>query len=1038
MKKILLLVWMTISIPFIVFGQTRQLSGTVTDEKGEPLAAVSVMQKGTTNGTTTNEDGFFTISVTGASPVLVLTYAGRQPQEIVVGTADSYDVSLGANNSMSEVIVTAFGIKKQKRTLGYSTQEIGSKELTISRQPNVVNALQGKLAGVQINSSGGAPGQGASIVIRGVKSLDPGKDNQPLFVIDGVIMDNSTNTTGQQADIRGMSNRASDINPDDIESVSVLKGGAATALYGQAGSNGVIVITTKSGKAGKVRVGVTTTYGIDNVNKFPEVQSKYTQGYSGKYDSTSFWPSWGPTIAAAKLLDPSHPDQIFNQYSRGYKQGNQFRTTISMSGGTENAILSSSLSYFRQEGTIPFTDYKNISARISGQLKLSSKLKMIPSVIFTNSGGYRYNADRYNESLSYWSPRWDVMNYMKPNGTMKTYGNNNPVFGAATNRFKDDVNRFIGNMAFIYSPVKWLDVNYRFGIDRYSDARTYTAPGPKGLPGEIPYEDNGLGFVNEYNIQNRILNSNLIVTLNKDWTSKFTTTLRLGNDVRDQYYKRLSAEGNELDVPDLLSLNNTKNRTASEFIEQYRIVSFFGELQLAYNNYLFLSVTGRNDKSSALANGLNSFFYPSASLSYVFSDMLKLPNWWSYGKLRASIAQIGKDTDPYRINTYYGSSVLQSTSQVLWTRSDSKGEQTLRPERTTTLEIGTELGFLNSRLGLDVSWYKLNSRDQIIPVFISPTTGFTQFYTNAGEIENKGIEISLKGSPARTKDFSWDVSLNYSANRNKVLSIKEGLTQLVVGSQFGYIGSSVTMKYVPGYAVGNLYGSSYLRYYGAKQDDGVSLQAGYPLVIATTGSNKGFPIRDGKQRLLGNSQPKWIGGIANSFRYKNFSLSFLFDAQQGMQKYNQLANFMAAFGISKFTENREQTTTFNGVLADGTPNTQVVYYGQGMGPDGRDYGAGYYRNVYRAVSENFVENASWVRLRNASISYNLPRTIFKKTFIQDATVTLTGNNLVLFTKYSGYDPESSSFSAGSNLGSGFAGFTYPASRSFLFTLNVNL
>jgi TonB-linked SusC/RagA family outer membrane protein len=708
-----------------------------------------------------------------------------------------------------------------------------------------------------------------------------------------------------------------------------------------------------------------------------------------------------------------------------------------MSGGTEKALLGASLSYFKQNGTIPFTDYKNISARINGTFKFSDKLKFSPSFNFINSGGYRYNADRYNESLTYWSPRWDVKDYIKPDGTMKSYLNNNPIYGAATNRFKDDVNRLLANMAWTYSPFKWLDFDYRLGMDFYTDFRRYTAPGPKGLVGEIPYEDNGLGFVNEYRIRNRILNSNLMATLKHDWTSKLGTTLRLGNDVRDQDYNRLSAEGDELDIPDLLSLNNTKNRTNSQYMEQYRIVSAFGELTVDYDNFLFFTATGRNDWTSTLAPGLNSYFYPSFSLAGVFSDKINLPNWWTYGKLRGSWAEIGKDYEPYSLSNYYGSYVLSSTGQVLWTRSDQKGERTLKPERTTTLELGTELRFLKDRIGIDFTWYKLNSHDQIIPVAISPTTGFTSVITNAGEIENRGVELTLNATPIKTSDFSWDINLNYTRNRNEVLSIKEGLTELVIASQFGYAGSTVTMKYVPGYAVGNLYGSSYLRYYDSKTDDGVTLESDLPLVIAETGSNSGFPVRDGTQRLLGNSQPDWMGGITNSFHYKQFGLSFQFDAQLGMEKYNQLSNFMSAFGIAKYTENREETVVFNGVLPDGTPNTQVVYYGQGKGPDGRDYGAGYYRNVYRGVSENFVEDASWVRLRNLSINYSLPSSVLGKTFIKNATVTLTGNNLALFTDYSGFDPESSSFSAGSNAASGFSGFSYPAMRSFLISVNLN-
>lgn len=1026
-----------LSMPTVAFSQSRQVSGTVTDDNGVPLASVSVIQKGTTNGTVTNQDGLFSLTVNGNQPILLVSYVGHEPMEIRVGNRATYEVALTPTSNLGEVVVTAFGVKKQKRSLGYATQEISASELATSKQTNLVNALQGKVAGVQINSGGGAPGQGASILIRGVKSLDPGKNNQPLFVIDGVIMDNSTSTVGQQASLRGMTNRAADINPDDIESISVLRGGAATALYGQVGSNGVVVITTKSAKAGKMQVGVTTTYGIDNVNKFPDVEYRYTQGYSGSYDSTSFWPSWGPTVEAAKLIDPSHPNQIFDHYKRGYQQGDQFRTSINMSGGTEKALIGSSISYFKQNGTIPFTDYKNISARVNGTFKFSDKLKFSPSFNFINSGGYRYNADRFNESLTYWSPRWDVKDYIKPDGTMKTYGNNNPIYGAATNRFKDDVNRLLANMALTYSPLKWLDFDYRLGMDFYTDFRRYTAPGPKGLVGERTYEDNGKGFVNEYRISNRILNSNLMATMKHDWSSKLSTTLRLGNDVRDQEYNRLTAEGNELDIPDLLSLNNTKNRTNSQYIEQYRIVSAFGELTVDYDNFLFFTATGRNDWTSTLAPGLNSYFYPSFSLAAVFSDKINLPDWFSYGKLRGSWAEIGKDYEPYSLSNYYGSSVLTSTGQVLWTRSDSKGERTLKPEKTKTLEIGTELRFIKNRLGLDFTWYKLNSRDQIIPVSISPTTGYTSVITNAGEIENKGIEVTLNATPVRNSDFTWDVNLNYTRNRNKVLSIKEGLKELVIASQFGYIGSSVTMKYVPGYAVGNLYGSSFLRFYGTTTDDKVTVRNDLPLVIASSGSNKGFPVRDGTQRLLGNSQPDWIGGITNNFHYQQFGLSFQFDAQQGMEKYNQLSNFMSAFGIAKYTENREETVVFNGVLPDGTPNKEVVYYGQGRGPDGRDYGAGYYRNVYRSVSENFVEDASWVRLRNVSISYGLPSSILKKSFISNATVTLTGNNLVLFTDYSGFDPESSSFSSGSNAASGFAGFTYPAMRSFLFSLNLN-
>jgi TonB-linked SusC/RagA family outer membrane protein len=727
---------------------------------------------------------------------------------------------------------------------------------------------------------------------------------------------------------------------------------------------------------------------------------------------------------------------LFHHYKQGYQGGEQFRTSLNLSGGTENALLTSSLSYFKQFGVIPNSDYKNISARIGGQFKFGSKLKVNPSVYFINSGGLRVNADRYNESLTYWSPRWDVKDYIKPDGTMKTYGNNNPIYATATNQFKDDVNRLISNVAITFSPVKWLDFDYKLGMDYYADFRTHAAPGPKGLVGERVHEDNGLGFIDEYRISNRILNSNLMVTVKKDWTDKFNTVLRAGNEVRDIKYSRLTSNGSELDVPDLLSLNNAKIRSTTQYKERYRIVSAYGDLSLGWDNFLFLNITGRNDWSSSLSPENNSFFYPSVSLSYLFSEQFKLPSWITYGKFRASWAEIGKDTDPYEINTYYNSSVITSSNQVIWTRGNTRGDETLKPERTSTLEIGTELKFLNNRLGIDFSWYKLNSRDQIIPVSVSPTSGFSSVIINAGEIENKGIEVVINATPIKTKNFNWDLTFNFSRNRNKVVKIKEGLTEIIVGSHFGYAGSSATMKYVPGYAVGNIYGTSYQRYYGGKTDDKVTVDNSLPLVIANTGSNAGFPARDLNQRILGNSQPDWIGGITNTLSYKNFALSFLWETQQGHEKYNQLGNFLAAFGIAKYTENRNTSKTFEGVLSTGAPNTQVVWLGQGIGPDSRNYTAGFYRNVFRGVTENFVEDASWIRLRNVSLSYELPARIFKGTFIQGANFSVTGNNLILITDYTGYDPESSSFSAGSNIDA-FAGFTYPAVRSFLFSINLN-
>jgi outer membrane receptor protein involved in Fe transport len=507
----------------------------------------------------------------------------------------------------------------------------------------------------------------------------------------------------------------------------------------------------------------------------------------------------------------------------------------------------------------------------------------------------------------------------------------------------------------------------------------------------------------------------------------------LGNDVLDRKLDRTSAEGDELDVYNLFNLSNAKVIAISQTKSNYRIIGAYGDLTLGYGNYLYLTLTGRNDWTSTLSPDNRSFFYPSANLSYIFSQHLKMPLWMNYGKLRASLAGIGKDAPPYSTGVVYVPSFDLPVNDVIgWSRSSAAGIPTLKPEKTRTFEIGTDLGFFKDRLALNFTWYKSNSKDQIIPVSVAPSAGFTTIVLNAGEIENKGVEVTLKGTPAKTKNFNWDVTLNFSSNKNKILSIYSGLEEIVIGSQFGYSNSTVTMKYVPGHSVGDIYGTPWTRY-GDDKNPFYS-DKNLPLLIG----DNGFPVltASSNQKILGNAYPDWIGSVANSFSYKNWNLYFLWDTRQGLKKYDQFSNFMGAFGISTVTLDRDKTMVFDGVLADGTKNTKPVWLGQGVGPDGVDYGSsGYYRNVYRGISENFVEDASWVRLRTATLTYTLPKKILIHSFVKNISLSFTGNNLILITPYKGFDPESSSTPSGSNL-NGFAGFTYPALRSYIFTLNV--
>ncbi|GAB3533953.1 SusC/RagA family TonB-linked outer membrane protein [Pontibacter brevis] len=1028
---LLLLCWTTCAL-----AQGSIVTGRVTGAaEGTGLPGVSVIVKGTTTGTATDAEGNYQIRVPDNNAVLVFRFLGYETKEVPVGNQSVVNVTLGTDTKqLTEVVVTALGITREKKALGYASQEVNAEELTQHRQPNVLNAMQGKVAGAVISSTGGAPGQGTNIQIRGINSIDPNRPNQPLFVIDGILMDNTTSTFGQGAELRGMSNRLADLNPDDIQSINVLRGGAATALYGLRGANGVVVITTKMGSQGTLRVNLTSTAGIEEVNKFPDVQDTYTQGYLGVYDPESFWPSWGPTVAEARQIDPTHPAELYNHFRDAYEKGSQFRNTLSFSGGTEAVTFLSSISHFRHEGVLPFTDYENVSARLNADIKVSDKFRTGANFNYINSGGNRYNADRFNESLSYWSPRWDVTDFRKPDGTMNTYLNNNPIYGAATNQMEDDVNRFIGGLSFGYKPLNWLDLSYRIGLDTYNDDRTATAPGPRGFADERVYEDNGQGFINEYTTKFRAINSTFIASLNTSFGENFNATLRLGHELYDRRVKSFGAEGRELAVYDYFNLTNARFLNSRQQFEEYRLMGIFGEASVDYKDFLFLTLTGRNDITSSLERPNNSFFYPSASLSYVFSEHLDLPEFINQSKFRVSYAQIGKDALPYATSSGYATYTGLPTGYTGYTRSSLLGNESLRPEFTDTYEAGLEMSFLNNRLGFDLTYYYSLSRDQILNIDVANTTGFIRAAVNSGEMRNTGIELVLNATPVATNNFTWDSRLIFSANRNKILSIREGLEEIAYASQFGYVGSTVTMKLIPGEAYGNIYGSHYQRYYGpGEEPDPLFLDESRPIVI---GEN-GFPVRAplSSQKILGNSQPDWIAGFTNTFTYKSLSLTSLFDARVGHEKYNQMGNFFSAFGIAEYTENRNNVIVFDGVLADGTPNTKPVWLGQGVGPDGVNYGNGFYRNVHRGVSENFVEDASWVRLRSLTLNYRLPEQWFNSIFIRNANVSLTGNNLWLSTNYSGYDPENSSTPSGSNV-DGFAGFTYPAVRSYLFTLNL--
>lgn len=1041
-KKIprLLLVFFTLFCTY-AFAQTHSVSGAVTDANGMPLPGVNVQVKGTSVGNSTDFDGKYQLNASDGD-VLVFSYVGFKTREITV-SGDTLNVSLEEDtNALDEVVVTALGISREKKSLGYSVQEVTAEDLTREPQTNLVNALAGKVAGAQIASQGGAPGQGASIVIRGINSIDPGADNQPLFVVDGVPISNDTYTVGGGG-LRGMTNRSSDINMEDIENVTVLKGGSATALYGVRAANGAVIITTKKGKDGKATFNITASTSFDEVDKFPKTQKKYTQGWQGELGD-DFWPNFGPTVEEAKKIDPTHPDKLFDNFRRAYKSGATNKLHFSASGGNEKATYYASYSRYDQDGILPFSDYKRNGAKISGDIKISDIFKVFGSVDYVNSGGNRADANTMNESLIYWANRRDVKDLEFKDGplegTMKGYygdGHNgtNPLYENKINTFRDKVDRFFGNLGFNLNPLEGLNINYRFGLDYYSDSRKGAGPGPTGIEGENVVNTSSLGYIDETRILSKDLTSNLMASYNKALSDKFDLTVRAGLDVFQREYDRLTTSGKELDVYNFFHLSNASVITTSQLYTKTRTVGVYGELGLSYNDLLFLTITDRNDWASTLPKQNRSFNYPSVSLGYLFSESFEMPDWFTYGKLRGSWAQIGKDA----VGAYLTSDVYSATADYFpvenvtgWTRPGNKADPNLRSELTQEIEIGTELKFFNNRLGLDVSWYQSNAKQQILSVPITSASGYYTFTTNAGEIQNSGFEVMLNATPVETKDFSWDMYVNFSNNKNKVVAIRDGIENVFVADNFGYAGSTASQRLFVGEPYGTIMGTSYKRYYDNPADENpLYVDKDRPILIG----EDGFPVIESKQKIIGNSTPDWMMNIGNTLRYKDLSLSFNFDFRQGFEKFNNLDNFLSAFGQAPYTLNREETIVFDGYLADGTKNTKEVYLGQGVGPDGVDYGEGYYRNRHRGSTENFVQDASWIRLKDVSLTYTFPKSWLEKVSLTHASITASGHNLWLHTKYTGFDPESSlSTAANSDTFNGLE--TFPGMKNYALTLRL--
>jgi TonB-linked SusC/RagA family outer membrane protein len=1052
------------------YAQNRLITGTVLDINGEAIIGASVIVKGSTTGTYTDVDGNYSLTVPTNATTLMYKYLGYKSKEVPISASNVMNVDLEEDVlGLEEVVVTAVGISTEKKALGYSVQDVSGDKLTQAGANNTLSALSGKVAGLNVITSSGSPGSSVYLQLRGATSITG--DNSPLFVIDGVPIDNTHNASGSPDNEGALinnnllesvnnSNRAVDVNPDDIASITVLKGPAAAALYGLRAANGAIIITTKRGGAEGAGKGLhatfSSTYTFEQVNKTPELQDQFVKGSGGiaaKYGSTasgSFGAQvdtlfWDPTQAtpynqygeiigktAAANNSAAIPFSAYDNVEQFFRTGNTMENNLSLSGGGDKGGFRVSFGALNQQGVVPLSDFKRFTTTLSGEMQISEKFSTAGSFTYVKSGGTRMQQGSnlsglmlnilrtpisFDNSNGSDDPT-DPSAYVLDDGSQRNYrggiGYDNPYWSINQNPFQDDVNRMYGYGEVSYSPWAWLKLTERLGIDFYSDRRNQIfAIGSRAVPD---------GQIYERDYFYRQVNNDLLGTATKQFSDKFSASLTLGYNALSQTKQDIYVQGDNLVIPDFYNFSNAANVITREYETRYRIYGFYGSLDLSFANMLYLTLTGRNDHSSTLPADNNSFFYPSASLSFVFTEALGLSNSkaFPYGKLRLSVAQVGHDAPLYALENYYAQTTAgdgwtagiafplpdaTGTSTTAYSNSATLGNPLLKPEKVTSFEIGADLRFVNNRIGLDVTYYQSKSVDQIIPAPIAGSTGYQQQYLNSGSIENKGFEVALNLTPVKTKDWRWDIGANWSTNKSEVLELANGVNELFLG---GFEGSAIYA--IVGEQYGSIYGSRWLR------DDNGNIVIDDVQFLSNGDPNPtyGYPIQDAQVGVIGDVNPDWIAGISTNLSYKGLALNVLMDVRQGGDMWNGTRGALNFFGMTEETENRGEMTVFEGVLSDGQANTievplsQSWYQGLGSG--------------FGGPTEQFVEESSYIKLREVSISYTIAPKVLEKTPIASIDISLIGRNLWLSTDYKGVDPETSL--TGSNHSQGNGLFQY--------------
>lgn len=1038
--------------PF-VRAQNISISGTVKSSSGETLPGVSIFVKGTKQAVTSNGAGSFTITVTGKS-TLVFSYIGFATKEVEVsGDTQVLNVVLNdADNALDEVVVTALGISRQKKSLGYAVQELKGESLTEARESNLVNALAGKVAGVRVTNSQGDMGS-SRIVIRGETSISG--NNQPLFVVDGIPVDNSQlNSAGA----RDYANTISDINPNDIESISVLKGPNAAALYGSRAAAGVVIIKTKSGKSKKgLGVSFNSNGVIESLLTLPKYQDIFGQGSEGKFSyvdgkgagtNDGVDESWGPRMDGRLIPQffskgvavpfVANPNNVRDFFETGYSLSNG----IAVEDAGEKFDYRLSYNNLKQVGVVPNSGQDKNSFALNTTLRITPKLTLTANANYSKLGSDNLPGTGGSRSTSTmlqftWFGRQvdinQLKNYRDENGNTFNWNNSyysNPYWVAYENTVSQNRNRIIGNIGLNYKITDGLNFNFRSGTDYYNDRRKI----------RIAYGTNGTPFGSYSESAFTVNESNTDATLNytKQLNDDFSVEALLGTNIRSRYIEQNDQSAPRLAVAGLYTLNNSRDPlTSSNNYSKLKSYSGYASAQIGFRNYLFANVTARNDWSSTLPAQNRSYFYPSFNGSLVLTEAFDIKNEvLDYAKIRGGWSKVGKDADPYRlINTYSFSAPFGSNPQLSPSSTDLNPD--LKPETTTSSELGAEAVLFNKRLRFDVSLYNTNSYDQILSVDVSQSTGFRSKLLNAGKINNKGVEVQLGVTPIR-KQLTWDIDVNYAANRSKVIELDQaGLLQnYVVATNSAQVIAAVGQPY------GTLFGNAFLR-------DG----SGNIIVNAT-----GAPQTDPTKRVLGKYTPDWIGGISNTFTYKGISLGVLIDASFGGSIYNGTYATGTYTGVLASTlpgRAAELGGIFyyypgnvkaNGTvrLADGaTAPAGVTVYDDGMIFDGvtadgkrneKILSAQTYYKSFRTIDEANIFDASYVKLREIKLSYNLPSKWIRPLSLQGVSVSLVGRNLaILHRNVADIDPEVA-FNTGN--GQGLESLSNPTTRSYGINLNI--